>query len=403
MRFTRQVIGCFSIAAPVFMLAMCLPGGSGAGTRLGSEPVSRLLTAKTQAAAGDLLKRELPGAGGRLLLVSPHDYLPELLLPLRRSGILAELVVVLPFDNVLAQGHLDDLRAYLAKNGAAEDDRKSLAIDNGVIRGRLDGMSLTLCPLTAIPGPAADPLVVLDTAFFPAVYRNEVKTPMLELARKLILTLRDRGVGAKTVLIFDAVGRPDFPLEHGYLASLLGEMLSDPGRFSGSPPEKWRLLAAADHSNFFSQYPDAMMLYKRYLGMAPNDASACYKIALMAMRDLDVDMSLQWVNRAVEADPLYARVFSEIAGRLHRKELFEDAERVLLAGLSKFPKDPLFATNLSALYVSRGEALREAGETAAAGDYFRMAAETEGADPALRERAGKMADAPAHDPPKTPE
>jgi tetratricopeptide (TPR) repeat protein len=215
---------------------------------------------------------------------------------------------------------------------------------------------------------------------------------MVDLAWKLVLTLADRRISANRAVLFDAVGRADFPLEQGYLATLMREMLSDPGRFSDMLPEKWKMLKAAESAYFFAQYADGMALYRRYLEAAPGDASACYKIAMMAMRDLDVDMSLQWVNKAVEADPLYKRAYSETGGYLFRKDLQDAAERVLLAGLDRFPKDPLLATNLAALYLSRGEAFREAGETGAAAEFFALAADVEGADPPMRERAKTMAD-----------
>jgi len=168
-------------------------------------------------------------------------------------------------------------------------------------------------------------------------------------------------------------------------------MITAPGDFTNTPPEKWRILEAAETAFFFAQYAEGMTLFKEYLDKMPTDASACYKIALMAIRDLDVDLSLHWLVKAVEADPLYLRGFSEVAGYQFRKEMYEGAERVLLSGLSKAPKDPLLATNLSALYLSRGEAFREAGETGTALEFFSLAAGMEGAEPSVRDRARSMA------------
>ena len=214
---------------------------------------------------------------------------------------------------------------------------------------------------------------------------------MVALARRLVLTLADRNVRGKAVVIFDAVGRTDFSLEQGYLASLLREMLAAPRGFTADLPGKWKILGAADTAYFFSQYSDGMLLYKEYLGKAPGDASACYKIAMLAIRDLDVDLALHWLVKAAEADPLYRRAFSEVAGYLFRKELFEGAERVLLSGLSKAPKDPLLSTNLSALYLTRGESARQAGDEEAAREFFSLAAGVEGAEPQMRDRARSLA------------
>lgn len=358
----------------------------------GRDPVAAVSTAMSQQEARDALEKHLPGAGGRALLVSPHDYMGTLLLPLRKAGILKELVVLLPHDNVLAEVHLEQLLGFLGRAGVSEGDRKGFRFGNGFIRGAIEGMPVTVATPKALPRQEGELLVVIDTAFLPAIYQNEVKTPMVDLVRRLALTFANRNVGARAAVIFDAVGRPDFPLEYGYLASLLREILSAPGDFADDLPEKWRILKAADLSSFFSQSADGMLLYKEFLGKAPGDASACYRIAMTAIRDLDVDLSLHWLVKAVEANPLYRRAFADAAGYLVRKEFFDGAERVFLSGLSKFPKDPLLSTNLSALYMSRGEGAREAGDTETARDFFSLAAGVEGAEPQMRERAGKLAE-----------
>jgi hypothetical protein len=358
---------------------------------VGRDPVP-VSIARSQQEANASLEKGLPGAGGRALLVSPHDYLGTLLLPLRKAGLLKELVVLLPHDNVLTEGHLEELRGFLEKGGIPAGERMGLRLENGSIRGTIEGMPIRISTLTVLPKQEGEFLVILDTAFLPAVYKNEVKTPMVGLARRLVLTLADRNVRGTSVVIFDAVGRADFSLEQGYLAPLLREMVAAPGDFTSDLPEKWKILGAAETSYFFSQYSDGMVLYKEYLGKAPGDASACYKIAMLAIRDLDVDLALHWLVKAVEADPLYRRAFSEVAGYLYRKELFDGAERVLLSGLSKAPKDPLLATNLSALYLTRGEAAREAGDAVVAREFFSLAAGVDGAEQQMRDRARRAAE-----------
>jgi len=381
-------------AALLFLLVVVLPAVSAtfadAGV-VGRDPIVAISIARSQQEAKAALEKGLPGAGGRALLVSPHDYLGTLLLPLRKAGLLKELVVLLPHDNVLTEGHLEELRGFLGKGGIPEGDRKGLRLEDGSIRGAIEGMPVRISTLTALMKQEGEFLVVLDTAFLPAVYKNEVKTPMVGLARRLAVTLADRNVRGKSVVIFDAVGRADFSLEQGYLAALLRELFSTPGDFANDLPGKWKILGAAETAYFFSQYSDGMVLYKEYLGEAPGDASACYKIAMLAIRDLDVELALHWLVKAAEADPLYRRAFSEVAGYLFRKELFEGAERVLLSGLSKAPKDPLLATNLSALYLARGEAAREAGDAGTAREFFSLAAGVEGAEPEMRERARSLA------------
>lgn len=260
MRFAKA--GAFALMIVIFSAI-----GASAGTLVvGAEAIPNLPTARNQAEARAALEKRLPEAGGRLLLVSPHDYLNGLLLPLRREGVLKELTVVLPFDNSLVRGHLEELRSFLEKAGVTGEDRKTFTLDNGSIAGRIEGMAVAVHTMTGLSRQERSSLVVIDTAFLPAVYRNEVKTPMVDLAWKLVLTLEDRGVAsAASTVIFDAAGRSDFPLEFGYLAALLKEMLSSPGDFAVSLPEKWKVLKAADGAYFFSQYGESLSLYREYL------------------------------------------------------------------------------------------------------------------------------------------
>lgn len=362
---------------------------------VGRDPVAKVSIAGSQADAKGALETGLPGAGGRAILISPHDYLGALLLPLRRTGILKELVVLVPHDNVLTERHLEELRGFLVKGEIPESERNGFRLENGSIRGAIEGMPVRIFTLATLSKQEGEFLVVLDTAFLPAVYKNEVKTPMMGLARRLMLTLADRNVRGDSAVLFDAAGRADFSLEHGYLAPLFREMLADPGAFASGLPEKWRTLGAAETAYFFSQYGEGMMLFRNYLREAPEDASACFKIAVMASRDLDPETSLHWLNRAADANPLYRRAFAEIAGLFFRREQYVEAEKILQGGLIRFPKDPVLASNLAAIYFSRGEAMREAGDLESAEEYYRWAAGVEGADPSIRERAGGMLPPPA--------
>ncbi len=362
------------------------------GPAAGAVPAATaVIDSRSQEEAKAALEAALPGAGGRLVVVSPHDYLQSILLPLRRAGVLKDIVAVLPFDNALSGDDLRGVVSFLDRAGVPQEDRKTFSLSDGCVAGTIEGMPVRLCTLTTIPPQDARRILALDTAFLPAIYRNDVKTPMVDLAWKVVLTLRKRGMTAGEVVLFDATGRPDFPLEAGYLATLLREMLSDPERFSASLPEKWRLLKAAETAYFFAQYDEGMALYREYLGKNPGDASACLRIALMAMRDLDVEMALQWINRAADASRVYRRAYAEVAEYVQRKELYEDAERILLAGLAKFPKDAGLATSLAATYLARGEDLRRRGDDEGAKELFGAAAGVEGAEPRMRERARALA------------
>lgn len=356
---------------------------------VGDRPIRNILKVRNAAEAAEALRRELPKAAGRLILFSPHDYLAEIILPLHREGVLQDLVAVLPAEGMLTPASRDGVRAFLEAGGVAGDDRATFVADNGTVTGRIGRLSVVLCTPKGLRRPEMESVVALDTAFLAAMYRDDVKTPMVALARKLVATMRARLVTASAVVIFDASGRPDFPLDFGYLPTLLKEIVSAPESFAAAPPEKWRLLAAAETGYFFMQFQLAAPLYARFLELAPGEPSACYRLAWMAARDLEVDAALPWLARAA-SDPPYRRGYAEIAEYLFRKGRVDGAERVLRAGLAAFPKDPVIATNLAGLYLASGVAAGDAGDLTVAARFFDAAAKVEGADPLLIRKARSM-------------
>jgi hypothetical protein len=358
---------------------------------VGDAPVQAVIL-RSESEAKEAIGRDLPTTGGKILLVSPHDYLSLVLIPIRKGGVLADLQVILPVEVSFGPEDLGGIRKRLEAEGIAEGDRSSFRWDNTTVSGRIDGMPVSIHTLPGYPRQETPRLVVVDTSFFPVVHRNEVATPMVGLAIKLVRTLASRNVTAGKVLILDALGRADFPLEHGFLPQLLKELAEDPGSFSSGLPERWAAMAAADHAYFFAQYPEAVTQYREYMDLAGRvDPSACYKVAMMTVRDLDVPMALHWINKAAASDNLYRRAYGEAAEYLVRKELYDQAERILKGGLERYPGDPPLATALAAIYIRRAETLRDAGDEPGALAYLRLASEVEGASPGIKERLRTLA------------
>jgi tetratricopeptide (TPR) repeat protein len=372
------------------MLALLLSAagrGSSTAAVLGADPVPETTVVRLLDEALKALEASLPRSAGRLLLLSQYPNMSDLILPLKGKGALKELVVLLPSEKPLGADALDGIRLSLADEGVSPTDIETFAFDNGVIRGTLGGIP---CSLSALPGIPADPrpcTLVIDTHFLLGVYKSEASMPMVELARKLIVTLRSRKIDASFVLLLDAVLRADFPLEHADLAMMLREMAVLPNDFNEMLPEKWRMRKRADLLYFFLQTEEASDLYRKWLALEPRDASAPYRLALLAARDLDVDRSLRWMNRAASEDPAFKRGYQELARLFGEKKRPEAAERILWSGLAKFPKDPLLSTSLAGYFLGAGDAASSKGAGKEAEEYYRKAATLDGADPGVRDEA----------------
>jgi hypothetical protein len=358
------------------------------GGIIGKDNTIRLRTVPSLDALSTEIEKRITPAGGRLFSVSSRTFLGEIYLPLVRKGLLKELFLLLPGENPMKEGDLTGIRNCLAAAGVSSPDRASFHLDNGAIRGLMEGASVRLFPLTRIPAwDGKEVVLLIDPEFLLPLYRNEVKTPIVELAWKLLVTLRGKNVRSEDVFLLDLPSGDDASLRYAFLSILLGEMIVSPSSFDENLPRKWEILQQAENAAFFGQYPETMTLYRRYLELSPKDASACYKIAMAAVRDLDDDMALHWLNRAAALDSRFLRGFVTASDYLGQRRLFDPAERILRAGTVAYPKEAPLATSLAAFLLMRGERILQTGDIEGAEAYFRMAAGVEGADKTVIDKA----------------
>jgi hypothetical protein len=359
---------------------------------VGAEPVARTFAIRTVADGVAELEKSLASVDGNLLVLAQRNVTREFILPVVRSGKARRVDVVLPFAKDPSDSEVDEIRANLVRNGITDMDAMTLKNSKGIISGFIGKVPIRFMSLPRIPDMGEDKVAVLvDPAFILASYRDETRTPVTELARKLVLTLRDRHVRADDVFMIEPDSLDDITMRYGFMGSLLKDMLLHPEAYKENLPERWRLLQEAEYAQSYAQYPDALRLYREYLKAVPDDASACYKIAMMAARDLDEKMALQWANNADRIDPRYARAYLEIADFFEKKGMADLTENFIVAALSNHPTDTRLASTLAAFYLTQGKRAQSGGDSEAATEYFTLAAEVNGADPSIREMAGKLA------------
>jgi tetratricopeptide (TPR) repeat protein len=391
MRILSKTFRCSILSISAMFIGMAFGTGASAG-RIGLDPPKRVQVVQSDKELKAVLDATLSGSEGKMFVLSQKNYMQDIHLPQARAGLLKDLAILLPTDKALNESVLPEIRHNLAESGMTQMDLQTFAFDNGLFRGFAGHVPVRIFPLNRIPEMSdGRVLLVLDPMILLASYRNEQKTPITELARKLIVTLRDKKVVSDDIVLIDPEPIDDLTLRYGYLALLLREMIESPGTFGDSIPAKWEILQQAEYAYSFARYPEAMNLYRSYLDKMPNDASACYKIAMMAARDLDGLTALQWLNKSAAVDARYRRGYVEAADYFEKKDMQEAAEQILLGGVSSYPKDSRLATSLAVLYVSEGQKAWESGDTEGAAEYFEMATSLQAADAVIKEKARKLA------------
>lgn len=296
----------------------------------------------------------LPAAGEEVTLFGPEDHLPDLFLPLHKEKRAGSLVVVVPSDTPLEEENLSAWKKYVAGLSPGADNL--FVLRDGALEGEVDGLPVRVVPIQGWKGGAGNGAVVLDLSFLTAMYKDEVRTPFVDLPRKFIATIEDRGLDPSRLRLWVA-DRGRVPLAHGYLPKLVSEIARNPGAFRGEIPRKWRELRQGEYLAFFSAYEEAVPHLQMYLEEEPEDPSVLFLLAQLHFVDREIERGLRFLRRAFKADAYYIRGYPEAALQFFRKGELESAERVLRAGLLQEPSTPELKQGLAYVLLEQAKKL----------------------------------------------
>ncbi|MBI5419444.1 MAG: hypothetical protein HZA60_05090 [Deltaproteobacteria bacterium] len=200
---------------------------------------------------------------------------------------------------------------------------------------------------------------MIDVGFFLPLYKDEVRTPMINLAMRLISTLKAAGVESDSIWLVRRNGDFEFPLEFGYLPGLLQETFTNPERFSNSLPEKWKRLDAAQYLAFFGQVEEALREYEDLMRL--EDAPfLLYEGAILKFKYGDLDAGIKYLRGAAIKDRDYSRGFLLQALYFWRKGELAATESILRAGRDLFPDDEMMSIGLARVLTEQALSEREA-------------------------------------------
>ena len=293
--------------------------------------------------------------GTPVLVFSADDQVRTVLQGRLPSGPV-HLAQVVPLESGIGTTHFD---RWLVTLPAKLREEGRFALDNGVIRGKGVFGEAEVTPLNRPAEWPRHPALVIDTAFFLSLYKDEVRTAMIPLVVKLYAMLRRGGIAPASVWIVSRNREMAFPLEFGYLPVLLREMFVSPGLFQEELPPVWRRMQSAQYLAFFGQTEEALGELKDLLrpGTAPY---AHYQAAVLMFREGQVAEGVRNLREAASVDPDYGRGFLVQAGAFWAKREVGIAEFILKEGFSMFPREPSLAIGLARALAEQAIAEREA-------------------------------------------
>ncbi len=325
----RPVVRVSVLAAVAFIVFALLPGPARGGVSVvDSSWLGRGIPDEVAAAGGD--------AG--LLIFSADDQVRRVVVGAGPpTGV--PIVQVVPIEKDIGPLHFENWRSSLPEAGRKEG---VFVLDNGIIRGNGRFAGIRVLPLTRPGDWPRRPVAVVDPGFFLALYKDEVRTPMIGLVMKWVKTLRAAGVDPPRAWIVDRNRELDFPLEFGYLPGLVREALDNLAAFRDALPETWERLDRAQYLAFFAQTDEALREYAA-VARASGLPAASYQAAQLSFRHRDIDAGVAYLEAAGRKDPDYARGFLVQGFNLGSKGELGAAEKVLRAGRRLFPGNEMIS------------------------------------------------------------
>lgn len=217
---------------------------------------------------------------------------------------------------------------------------------NGTITGEINGIRFDVVHPAALPDLTSPVVLHLDLGYFAAIYKNEIKTPLIPLVGETLVKLRNTKWPTNAVTFSYSNHTGQAPLSLRPLGVVIQRLFAEPQLLDQSRPENWQLLGKVLYLENFFQNEDIDYLLTRMEKNEPNAAWVKYLRANFSRRLKDEVSAERFLAEAIKGDVGYALEYmaqAEAAREEKNPELILSNLRKLVAAM---PGDPLFQLSL---------------------------------------------------------
>lgn len=297
--------------------------------------------------AGDIIRR------GRLNAADTVFISPQTVSAAIDSGLIAELIYVLPTPGKLSEMSLPEFQKRVFHSGFLTDkEALALTMKNGVISGTVRGLPLRCVHPEALPKINRPVLVHVDLGYFKNLYVNEVKTPAYDLLYRTAASLHKADYPVLAVTLSYSNQEAEFGLESRFLISNLADLLRHPSMFEGNIPVSWKLRSDALYAGALFSSDKAMEFSIKAAETNPDDPAALYLLALIQLEQRQSAAALATLDRAVALDPGYALQYLDMA------DAWQQADQVLALrekAAKVFADNPIIRIQIAELLINSGK------------------------------------------------
>ncbi|MDF1581492.1 MAG: tetratricopeptide repeat protein [Desulfuromonadales bacterium] len=225
-------------------------------------------------------------------------------------------------------------------SGWRDDVDTFTATGVGTYAGVLADVPVEVASMAQLPTIRGPVLAHIDTGFFAALYRNEVKTPLYSLLSEQLSRLVANDVKLLGVSVSRDNQSFEVPLSLRSIGDDIAALLTYPER-RRKPTKAMQLHAEIRYLDNFYQ-PDTIEKKARaLLQFDPQDADHHYALYRALRQSRQLDRGLAALEKAIALDPVYANEYVELVNHALQQQQYPAALAMLDSAIRALPNNPL--------------------------------------------------------------
>ncbi len=268
--------------------------------------------------------------------------------------IIREIYWAAPAKKSVETEPIARFRKFLKSIGLPKRDIRSFRHYKKGIRGTVAGIPVRIYALKDLPRIRRRMVVLADPGFFKDLYKNEVKTPFLDLFGGVMNSLGASGIRVSDATVSYSSSLPPLSVKDRFIARYLYTYFSEPKKLKNGPPATWKLRSQAMYDGTFYQLNQVAQSYADAIKKDPKDPSLQYDMALALFELKDLKGVRMELADTVGLDKNYYPAYLDMASYFYSRKMPPDSEYFARIAAKINPKDPRCWTALyNALYAEK--------------------------------------------------
>lgn len=267
-----------------------------------------------------------------------------------RNGFFSELAWALPIRDTEHELSLKKFREQLIGAGLInEDESNSMSLEEEIFTASIRDIPFRAAPLSLIKGLQGPVIVHIDLSYFQPIYKNEISTPLLDIVKNVLLTLKTMHLQTVAVTFSHSHLDNQISLDVRFLSEIIASLIEGPSQLEQPIPSNWQRQRDALYLANFFQKEKIRELFLAQEQDAPEKAWIKFNLYRSAAEHKEGNKALDYLTQAVELDSMYALEYFALSDMAYEKKRPHESLRMLGLAAKSLPEDPIIKLQMAQL------------------------------------------------------